>query len=89
MIEVASALQGCVRFMIASQDEVPDVSFPYRKNSERLRGHGRDPKDVCRLIPKIYLQSFRDYLVTLPQRRAGDHAFEPRLRSHRKYHGAK
>lgn len=64
MIEVASALQGCARFMIASQDEVPDVSFPYGKILKDLRGHGKDPKDVCRLIPKIYLQSFRDYRIT-------------------------
>jgi hypothetical protein len=63
MIEVASALQDHVRFMIASQDEVPDVSFPYRRILKELRGHGKDPKKVCRLIPKIYLQSFRDYLV--------------------------
>lgn len=64
MIEVASALHGCARFMIASQDEVPDVSFPYGKILKELRGHGKDPKEVCRLIPKIYLQSFRDYIIT-------------------------
>jgi Clostripain family len=64
MIEVASALQSRVRFMIASQDEVPDVSFPYGRILKELRGRGKDPKKVCRLIPKIYLQSFRDYLVT-------------------------
>jgi hypothetical protein len=64
MIELASALQGCVRYMIASQDEVPDVSFPYGRILKELRGHGKDPRKVCRLIPKIYLQSFRDYLVT-------------------------
>jgi hypothetical protein len=63
MIEVASALQGCARFMIASQDEVPDVSFPYGKILKELQGHGKDPKEVCRLIPKIYIQSFRDYLI--------------------------
>jgi hypothetical protein len=63
MIELASALQGCVRFMIASQDEVPDVSFPYGKILEKLQGHGKDPEEVCRLIPKIYLQSFRDYRI--------------------------
>jgi hypothetical protein len=64
MIELASALQGCVRFMIASQDEVPDVSFPYGRILEKLQGHRKDPKEVCSLIPKIYLQSFRDYLIT-------------------------
>ena len=64
MIEVASGLQDCARFMIASQDEVPDVSFPYGKILKELRGHGKDPKEVCRLIPEIYLKSFQDYLVT-------------------------
>jgi hypothetical protein len=63
MIEVASALQGCARFMIASQDEVPDVSFPYGRILKELRGHGKDPKEVCKSIPKIYLQSFRDYII--------------------------
>ena len=50
--------------MIASQDEVPDVSFPYARILKGLKGHGEDPKNVCRLIPEIYVQSFRDYLVT-------------------------
>jgi hypothetical protein len=40
------------------------VSFPYGKILKQLRGHGKDPKEVCRLIPEIYLQSFRDYLIT-------------------------
>jgi hypothetical protein len=64
MIELASALKGCVSFMIASQDEVPDVSFPYQRILERLRGRGTHPQDVSTLIPKIYVQSFRDYFVT-------------------------
>jgi hypothetical protein len=64
MIELASALHGCVRFMIASQEEVPDVSFPYQRILERLKGHGGNVEDVCRLIPELYLQSFQDYLVT-------------------------
>jgi hypothetical protein len=64
MIELASALKGRVRFMIASQDEVPDVSFPYQRILERLRGHSKDPKNVSTLIPEIYVQSFRDYFIT-------------------------
>lgn len=64
MIELASALQDCVSFMIASQDEVPDVSFPYERILKGLRGHGGNVKHVCRLIPEIYVESFRDYLVT-------------------------
>jgi len=64
MVEVASALQGCAQYMIASQDEVPDVSFPYARILEGLKGRGGDPKAVSELIPKIYVESFRDYLVT-------------------------
>jgi len=64
MVEVATALQGCAQYMIASQDEVPDVSFPYARIVEGLRGHGEDPKKVAELIPQIYVESFRDYLVT-------------------------
>ena len=64
MIELASVLQDCVSFMIASQDDVPDVSFPYERILKELYGHGTDPEIVCRLIPKIYVESFRDYLVT-------------------------
>ena len=65
MIEVASAIQDRVHFMIASQDEVPDVSFPYGRILKELRGHGKDPKEVCRRIPEIYLQSFRDYIINV------------------------
>jgi hypothetical protein len=64
MIEVASALQGCTQYMIASQNEVPDVSFPYARILEGLRGLGGYPKKVAELIPQIYVQAFRDYIVT-------------------------
>lgn len=64
MIELASALQGCAKFMIASQEEVPDVSFPYGQILKGLKTHGEDVKHICELIPDLYVQSFRDYLVT-------------------------
>ena len=64
MVEVASALQDCAQYMIASQDEVPDVSFPYARILKGLKGRGEDPRNVSRLIPEVYVQSFRDYLVT-------------------------
>jgi len=64
MVELASALQGCVRFMVASQDEVPDVSFPYEQILKGLKGRGGNVKNIGELIPQLYLESFRDYLVT-------------------------
>ena len=87
MIELASALQGCVRFMIASQDEVPDVSFPYATNFGRAERSWRgsekclqvDPRDLCPVLPRLSRHA--------PQRRKGDHAFEPQLRENKKDHG--
>ena len=39
MVELASTLQDYVKFMIASQEEVPDVSFPYQRILEGLKTH--------------------------------------------------
>jgi len=66
MIEVASAVREHVDFLIASQEDVPDVSFPYQKiladlQAEDVRG---DVKKVCRLIPRLYENAFRDYIAT-------------------------
>src|SRR6266480_2312923 len=66
MIEVASELRGSVDFMIASQEDVPDASFPYQKILEDLKAHNvrNDVKEVCKMIPGLYQQAFRDYIAT-------------------------
>jgi hypothetical protein len=66
MIEVASELRGSVDFMIASQEDVPDASFPYQKILEDLKAHNvrNDVKGVCKMIPGLYQQAFRDYIAT-------------------------
>jgi cysteine peptidase C11 family protein len=66
MVEVASELQGSVDFMIASQEDVPDASFPYARILADLKAHGvrNDVREVCRLIPGLYQQAFRDYIAT-------------------------
>jgi hypothetical protein len=62
MVELASALPSCVQFMIASQEDVPDESFPYERILKKLKGRG--VVGICKMIPELYHQSFQDYLVT-------------------------
>ena len=66
MIEVASAVQEHADYMIASQEDVPDASFPYEKILQDLRDENvrGDVKRVCELIPHLYKLTFRDYITT-------------------------
>jgi hypothetical protein len=66
MVELASELQDSVAIMIASQEDVPDASFPYYKILSDLKSqHVRDNViEVSKLIPGLYQQSFRDYIAT-------------------------
>lgn len=60
MVEAAAELQGYASFMIASQDDVPDQSFPYDKILDRLR-QTSEAREACRKIPQDYKDAFRDY----------------------------
>src|SRR5262249_51187583 len=53
-------------FMIASQEDVPDASFPYEKILQDLRDEqvSGDVKKVCERIPHLYKLAFRDYITT-------------------------
>lgn len=60
MVEVAAELKKYAHFMIASQDDVPDQSFPYDKILDRLK-QTSEAKEACRKIPQDYKDAFRDY----------------------------
>jgi Clostripain family len=66
MLELASELQSCADFMIASQEDVPDVSFPYLKILEGLKavsgGKKMEAKEVSKTIADLYLTAYRDYI---------------------------
>ena len=66
MIELASELQGCADFMIASQEDVPDTSFPYANILVGLKATGvrDDVTRVCKMIPRLYGKAFADYIAT-------------------------
>jgi hypothetical protein len=63
-IEMASELQDCGKFMIGSQEDVPDASFPYETLLLQLKV--QDPDDVQGIsaaIPRLYKQAYQDYSV--------------------------
>jgi hypothetical protein len=66
MLELASELQSCAQFMVASQEDVPDVSFPYLKILDGLKevaaGNKMEAKEVSTTIADLYLRSYRDYI---------------------------
>jgi len=66
MVELASELPSCADFMVASQEDVPDVSFPYLKILEGLvtkaGGQKMEAKQVSKAIAELYLSAYRDYI---------------------------
>jgi hypothetical protein len=66
MVELASELQDDVDYMVASQEDVPDASFPYQKILSDLKDRDirQDVRKVCKVIPGLYHQAFRDYIAS-------------------------
>ena len=65
-VEVASALQGCANYLIASQDDLPDASFPYEQLLDKLRRLSQkgDVQRISKMVPKAYKEAFVDYIPT-------------------------
>ena len=62
MFEVAYQLQGWARYMVASQQEVPDLSFPYDRLVQVFREHGRDEEMLLKQGVDSYVRAYDDYL---------------------------
>jgi Clostripain family len=62
MIEIGYELHDWVNIMVASQDEIPDASWPYDALLDHL---GQNPdmaaKDLACVAAKTYLASYKDY----------------------------
>ena len=64
MFEMACELKGRATYMVASQDDVPDASFPYDKLVKLFRKHGNKPElllkegvdAVCRHLQGLHLR---------------------------------
>ena len=66
LLELAIALQGCSTYLIASQDEVPDASFPYEHLLAKLKPNctADDVEPVAKMLPTAYEEAFQDYIST-------------------------
>jgi len=63
LLEVAYEIRGSVDFMIASQEEVPDLSFPYdRLVSYIMSLQGKMPEELCENLIKMYGTTYQDYI---------------------------
>lgn len=65
LVELATELAGCGKFLIASQEDVPDTSFPYEQLLWKIRhtDNRDDAEEISAAIPGIYAQSYQDYIV--------------------------
>jgi len=64
-LESVGALQGCAGYLIASQDEVPDASFPYEQVLAELKRLGKGSvRNISESVPKAYQEAFQDYIAT-------------------------
>jgi hypothetical protein len=63
LIELATELKGNATYLIASQDDVPDASFPYEELLDKLKAQGAlTVPSVCREIPELYSEAYQDYI---------------------------
>jgi hypothetical protein len=62
MFEVAYELSGLVDYMVASQEEVPDLSFPYDTLVELFRKLGNEEETLLKLGVNAYVQTYQDYI---------------------------
>jgi Clostripain family len=62
LFELASELSGCGDFLVASQEDVPDQSFPYEQMLLKMRTEDK-AETVAADIPELYRQFYQDYVL--------------------------
>ena len=64
LVELAGELSDCADFLIASQEDVPDASFPYDQILLKLQHYDRnDVAGISTAIPQLYAQAYQDYVI--------------------------
>ena len=63
MVEIGYELRDCVRLLVASQDDIPDASWPYDQILAQLV-HSPDllPADLACMTTSTFVSSYRDYI---------------------------
>ncbi|HEV2987588.1 MAG TPA: clostripain-related cysteine peptidase [Candidatus Angelobacter sp.] len=65
MMEVACELQDHAEFLVASQEDVPDFSFPYDKLFTFSQANDQNGiAAACRDLPRRYIEAYKDYTDT-------------------------
>jgi hypothetical protein len=64
-IEYASQLHGIAECMVASQEEVSDLSFPYDTLLTGFRRYGSNVKTLCEKSVTSYMDAYQDYITDL------------------------
>jgi hypothetical protein len=62
MVEMAYELRDLADYMVASQEEVPDLSFPYSNLIQLFRTNGGDVESLLRQGVKSYIKTYQDYI---------------------------
>jgi hypothetical protein len=62
LFELARELSGCGDFLVASQEDVPDQSFPYEQLLLKMRTEDK-AEAVAAEIPELYRQFYQDYVL--------------------------
>ena len=60
MFEMAYEIRGLADYMVASQEEVPDPSFPYDQLIECFRKLGGDPDSLLKQGVQAYARAYQD-----------------------------
>lgn len=62
MFEIAYEIRDQVEFMVASQEEVPDPSFPYDSIVQKFRHQGTNLAGLCSDGVYAYVHAYQDYI---------------------------
>lgn len=60
--ELAAELPRYATFMIASQEDVPDMSFPYDPFLKLVRANADDVRGICKTGVETYVANYQDYV---------------------------
>lgn len=64
MIELAYEIRGYAEFMVASQEEVPDLSFPYDTLVAQFR-NAKSAEALCKDGVRDYVLAYQDYICNV------------------------
>lgn len=62
MVEVAYEIRDYAKYMVASQEEVPDLSFPYDTLVDHFKTAKGDVEKLCQDGIKAYVLDYQDYI---------------------------